>query len=324
MPALSAGDRLKFESMPISAGPSGWSNYDPAFPVKISEYIEKDLIDKIRHNGPLPEKLTLASVASMYEVSLTPVRTAFENLIESQFILKGANGRLCLNPKKRSKSSAKKNNAPPRLPKEDLDSKIAEDVINLSVQGGPTYLREESAAQRYDVGRTVIRQAFNRLAGSGLIEHVPRRGWQVHPYREQDLLDYIDVRETLELKALSLARKRLEPHRLEEFIIANSPDSDGKPQLDNKLHQYWIELSDNRYIQKFFAQNGIYFTYLFDYSTEAIADLEDKAAEHRSILRSLLKKDWKAANNALSQHIRAQKPNVTRFFERIQDRSPEV
>ena len=293
-------------------------------PVNISDYIEKDLIDKIRYNGPLPEKLTLASVASIYEVSLTPVRSAFENLIASKFILKGANGRLSINPKKRSKTKYDESKASPQLPNQDLDAIIAEDVINLSVLGGPTYLREESAAERYGVGRTVIRQAFNRLAGSGLIDHVPRRGWQVHPYREQDLLDYIDVRETLELKALSLARTRLESRHLKEFIVANSPDSKGKPQLDNQLHQYWIELSGNRYIQKFFAQNGIYFTYLFDYSTEAIADIEDKAAEHRNILTSLLKKDWKGANKALSQHIRAQKPNVTRFFERLAERSAEI
>lgn len=210
------------------------------------------------------------------------------------------------------------------LPIKDWDSIIAEDIIKQSVQGEPTYLREGSAARRYGVGRTVIRQIFNRLAGSGLIEHVPRRGWQVHPYREKDLLDYTDVRETLELKALSLARGRLEPARLEEFIGANSPDSKGKPRLDNKLHRYWIELSGNRYIRNFFSQHGIYFTYLFDYSTEAIADLEEKAAEHRKILRALLKKDWKAADQALSQHIRAQKPNVKRFFQRLSERSPQT
>ena len=292
--------------------------------MKISEYIEKDLIEKIRNNGPLPEKLTLASIAEAYEVSLTPVRTALENLVGANFILKGDNGRLSVNRQRRSKSQSKANNQSPPKPRKDLDSIIAEEVIQLSIQGGPTYLREESSAQRYGVGRTVIRQVFNRLAGSGLIDHVPRRGWQVHPYREQDLLDYIDVRETLELKALNLARPRLEPRRLEEFILANSPDAAGNPQLDNQLHKYWIELSGNRYIRAFFAQHGIYFTYLFDYSTEANSELEEKATEHRTILRALIKEDWEAANAALSAHIKAQKPNVTHLFKRRSERSNEA
>lgn len=141
------------------------------------------------------------------------------------------------------------------------------------------------------MGRTVIRQVFNRLAGAGLIDRVPRRGWRVHPYTEQEMLDYIDVRETLELKALELAAKRLEPEPLRVFIAANSPDSRGKPRLDNGLHQYWIEKSENRYIQSFFAHFGIYYTYLFSYSTVATSVIEDKAAEHRKILNALLRKE---------------------------------
>ena len=290
--------------------------------MNISQYIENDLIEKIRSGDQLPAKLTLATLAAQYDVSLTPIRAALENLIEAKFILKGDNGRLSINSRRKSKTPYKKSKADSGIPHRNWDEIITEDIIRLGIRGEPAYLREESSAQRYGVGRTVIRQVFNRLAGANLIERVPRRGWRVHPFREKEMLDYIDIRETLELKALKLARKRLDPNKLKQFLVTNSPDAKGNPQLDNRLHQYWIEKSDNRYIQSFFAQFGIYYSYLFSYSTIATSLIEEKAAEHRKILNALLKKDWDAASSALLQHIRKQRPNVTRYFKSLSNRKP--
>ncbi|MGK0238680.1 MAG: GntR family transcriptional regulator [Verrucomicrobiia bacterium] len=289
--------------------------------MNISQYIENDLIEKIRGGEQLPAKLTLATLAAQYEVSLTPVRAALQNLIDAKFILKGDNGRLSINTRKKSKTPHKKREADSGIPHRNYDEIITEDIIHLGIQGEPAYLREESSAQRYGVGRTVIRQVFNRLAGANIIERVPRRGWRVNPFREKEMLDYIDIRETLELKALKLARKHLDPEKLKEFLITNSPDAKGNPQLDNHLHEYWIKKSDNRYIQSFFAQFGIYYSYLFSYSTIATSLIEEKAAEHRKILNALLNKEWDAANSALLQHIRKQRPNVTRFFESLSEKN---
>jgi len=290
--------------------------------VNISQYIENDLREKIRNGGQLPAKLTLSSLATEYDVSLTPVRVALENLIHSKFILKGENGRLSINPKRRAKKQVRKRKSDQGFPLRNWDELITEDVIHLSIQGEAVYLREESSAKRYGVGRTIIRQVFNRLAGAGLLDRVPRRGWRVHRFREQEMLDYIDVREILELKALQLATKRLDPKRLKEFLAANSPNAKGKAQLDNRLHHYWIEQSENRYIQSFFAQFGVYYSYLFSYSTIATSVIEEKAAEHRKILRALLRKDWDAASDTLLQHIRSQRPNVTHLFDRLTHQKP--
>jgi DNA-binding GntR family transcriptional regulator len=291
--------------------------------VTIAEYIETDLRQKIKNDGKLPTRLTLSSLASEYEVSLTPVRLALENLICSKHVLKGQNGRLTVNTKRKAKKSVSVSEPESGLPQHNWDEMITEDIIHLSIQGESAYLREESSAQKYGIGRTIIRQVFNRLAGAGLIEHVPRRGWRVHPFREQDMLDYIDIRETLELKALKLARKHLDPEYLKVLLAANSPDSKGTAQLNNELHSYWIEKSGNRYIRSFFAQSGIYYSYLFSYSTKVTSVVETKAKEHRKILRALLKKDWDSASKALREHIRLQRPNVTKLFERIAKQHPK-
>lgn len=288
--------------------------------MSITNYIEQDLQAHIAGAGELPVKLTLTALAEHYDVSITPVKAALDKLIADRFVIKGDNGRLSLNPrKKRTKGGRTAKTKKPASLK-DWDAIIAEDIILQSINSDPTPLREESTAERFGVGRTLIRQVFNRLAGARLIERVPRRGWLIHPFREKDMLDYIEIRETLELEALKLVRGKLDATRLRGFTELNSPDAKGKARLDNGLHEYWIDQSDNRYIKSFFSQFGIYYSYLFAYSTVATSVIEEKAAEHRKILNALLKEEWATADKALSQHIRSQRPNVAHLFEQLSAR----
>ena len=83
--------------------------------VNIAQYIENDLKEKIRHGDQLPERLTLASIATKYDVSLTPVRAALANLIKSKLILKGENGRLEVNSRRRAKTLPPKTITEPEL-----------------------------------------------------------------------------------------------------------------------------------------------------------------------------------------------------------------
>ena len=95
------------------------------------------------------------------------------------------------------------------------------------------------------------------------------------------LAAYLEIREALELKAFDLAKSHLGHSRLEKMLAGNQVTAEGEPpQLDNRLHQYLIEKSRNRYIQSFFRQ----------------------------ILEALIAKHWAKARKALSDHIWAQRP----------------
>jgi DNA-binding GntR family transcriptional regulator len=161
----------------------------------------------------------------------------------------------------------------------------------------------------------VLRRILNRLAGEGIIDHLPRRGWRIRPFREKDMLDYIDVRETLELRALELTDGKLDRDFLRELLEGNSPDAQGNPRLDNRLHRYWIDHADNRYLREFFDQNAIYFDTLF---ARAVLDDETvarRAREHRIILKALLAGDILRAKAALSKHILDQCSHVGRLLD---------
>jgi len=271
----------------------------------MAAYIEEDLKARIRAGSGLPEKLTLETLSRHYGVSFSPVRTAVRELIRGRFLRKHPNGRLELGVRPTGPARAVRGVEAPA----DRERRLAADALRRSLKGEAVYLREEAAARAYGIGRTVVRQVFSRLVGSGLLEHVPRKGWRVRPLRGEELDAYLEVRETLELKALDLARPRLVRADLERMLASSEQG------LDNDLHRYLLEKSQNRYLRDFFDRHGAYFTTLFD--TMATGVVREMAAQHRLILQALLRRDWTGAREALAHHIRCQRPVVRRMMRRL-------
>jgi DNA-binding GntR family transcriptional regulator len=290
----------------------------------LAELVFEDLASRIESHEAAPCKLTFSALAKHYKVSLTPVRTAVTRLVTEGYLRTLDNGRLQVsdNPPPARRRSA--SSLPLELPK-DHEATIRADLIRRSLMGDTRYIREAAAAARYGIGRTVLRPILSRLAGQGLLEHVPRCGWRVRKFDKKDLSDFVEVREALELKALEEARTKLQKEALEQFLEGNR--SRGGMQigaLNNNLHSYWIKLSGNRYIIDFFERQALYYTTLFDYAAPEAHVVEEMAAQHREILEALIDERWGDAKKALVRHIRDQQPIVEQLMEQIQSGAGEV
>jgi DNA-binding GntR family transcriptional regulator len=159
----------------------------------ITDFIAQDLKDRILANRPLPAKLTLTALAHHYRVSLTPVRLAINTLLEEKLLRKRDNGRIEVNSVSAHRTERKPKTSevqPPPTPM-DWETALAQEVIVRSLTGNDDYLREEAMSQRFGIGRTVLRQVFNRLAGKGLLEHKPRCGWRIRTFNEEDMRAYL-------------------------------------------------------------------------------------------------------------------------------------
>jgi len=282
-----------------------------------SAYIEHDLRYRIASGKGVPDNLTLTSLARRYNVSITPVRSAITRLIAEGVLLKQSNGRLAVNPNKVGKGASSKVARRPLTPA-DWDQILIKEVMLTSLGPDAAYLREEALARKYRVGRSVIRQTFSRFAGAGLLEHVPRRGWLVRPFREENMRAYLEIREALELKALDLARPHIQREDLKKMLKGNPRlKKDIRPRLDNRLHRYLIEKSQNRYIREFFRQYiSMYYTALFDYAAPEVSVVTQMARQHRRILKSLLSRAWARARQSLVEHIQAQGRILKKLLKR--------
>ncbi len=283
----------------------------------LAKYIEKDLGERVRRRRGLPEPLTLAGLAEHYQVSVTPVRQAVDSLVAQGVLRKGDNRRLVPGPRARGRATQGTRRRTVRLPEsaEATTRRIREDLVRASLRGRARFLREEASAKRYGISRSALRNVFHQLAGQGLLEHVPRRGWRLRPFRQDDMQAFLEVRESLELKALELARDRLDPDRLERILAGNRMprSSTDAPRVDNSLHAYIIECAGNPYICDFFERHAPYYDLLFEWE-----DLDREAAletvrQHRGIIVALLAGRWSIASEELVRHIRDNHPVLTRI-----------
>ena len=273
--------------------------------MQLFAYIEEDMRQRIETGKELPDPLTLAGIAEHYEVSITPVRRAVQELVASGHLMKaGHHGRLEVGRRRRRVRSRDAELPEPT----DWDELITKHVMDLALAGKSVYLREEATARKFGIGRTVIRTVFGRLAGRGLLEHIPNRGWQVRSVQIEDAAAYLGVREALELQALEAARDNLDPAVLQRMLEGNPEGTPGDANIDNTLHGYLIQASGNRFIADFFERHGTAFAVLFDHAAIDVAVMDEMASQHRNILQALVDQDWDRAAAELSNHIRSQEP----------------
>jgi DNA-binding GntR family transcriptional regulator len=276
--------------------------------MSFATYIKQDIIANIRSGEIGSHRLTLEALSKRYRVSETPVRVAVRQLIEEKYLKKEANGRLAIRFRPRNGAAAVVSPEEPT----DWGKVIANDLVQLSLGGVPVLLREETTADKYGISRSSIRQIFQRLAGRGILEHLPRRGWQLRPFRQAELDAYTDARVMLEVGALGLAWPRLVDEELQAILDGNrlpaSPDD--RPIIDNSLHAYLVEKAKNPFISDFFDRHGEYYAVLFEWESLDRERVIQAVLEHREILEALLRRDRPAVEQALVAHIRNSHPKL--------------
>jgi DNA-binding GntR family transcriptional regulator len=269
----------------------------------LAAYIRDDLAARILGNEISRDQLSLQSIADRHQVSLTPVRVAVSELVESGLLTKDSNGRLKI---RESKLANVQLPASPAASPMDVYSKVEDYLVRLSLRGGIEFIREEATAKKFSISRSQMRNILSRLSSEGgLLKHVPRRGWELRPFRREDIDAFKEVRVMLEVGALKLAKHRLVEEDLRELLAKNvvPKTADEAVQLDNSLHAYIIEKAQNEYIADFFNRHGKYYNLLAEWERydrdEAIVSVK----QHRTILKALINRDWEAAEGALVEHI---------------------
>ena len=274
--------------------------------MSLTEEIEQDIVKNLAA-GKKPCKMTVAALAAHYDVSTSPVRIVIERLLKSGILVKLTNGRL--------QTALDSEEA---VLKEPLESSKEEDpyllilrtIVEKSLTQEEEFIREESTAEKFGLSRSSVREIFLRISGQGILEHIPRRGWRIRFFSQADLDAYLNVREIMELKALDLAWGKLLDVDLQEMFDGNIPASskDEMPIIDNRLHAYIVEKSDNYYIQDFFKRHEPFFKILFAWEGEDHEAAAETVIQHHEILSALLKRDKNLAKEALLKHINYNHP----------------
>ena len=196
---------------------------------------------------------------------------------------------------------------------DSIAEQLEERIFNGTYSDGDR-LDEVRLAGEFGVSRTPLREALQRLARSGLVTLIPRRGAFVTQPGPVELLEMFEVMAELESVCGRLAAMRISDQALTELLDANARCQTAVDTANVDL--YYAE--NERFHQIIYAQSGNQFL-----ATETNAlhrrlkpfrrqqlrlrgRMAQSMAEHRLILEALEKADPDAAANALRGHVAIQ------------------
>lgn len=172
-------------------------------------------------------------------------------------------------------------------------------------------LMEIHLANKLGVSRTPIREAIRKLELEGLVIMIPRRGAEVAQITWKNLKDVLEVRKALDVLAIELACERMTQEELQKLCKACEAFKDATKNGDlRKIAESDVALHDiivystrnNRLIQLVNNLSEQMYRYRFEYIKD-VSQHERLVKEHNDIYESILKKNKKAAADAVRRHI---------------------
>ncbi|MDB5649155.1 MAG: transcriptional regulator [Hyphomicrobiales bacterium] len=170
-------------------------------------------------------------------------------------------------------------------------------------------LREEDVAQRLNVSRTPVREAFGRLVSKGLVVPATGRGLIVRRLDTTEVIELYAMRAILEAAAARLAAQHSSPieidalQDLQRGFEAAEPDSLEMARLNRLFHETIFAAARNRYLDSALQelQDAIA---LLGRTTFSVDGRPDPAAvEHREIIAAIAARDPERAEEAARVHI---------------------
>jgi DNA-binding GntR family transcriptional regulator len=194
---------------------------------------------------------------------------------------------------------------------------IADHLETLILEGSFAHgdrLDEVQLAARFDVSRTPLREAFQRLALSGLVEHIPRRGMFVRQPGPVELLEMFEVMAELEAACVRFAARRIDDRALEDLHAANAlcraamegRDPDAYYQANERFHAILYRQSGNGFLEGECHRLHRRLMPFRRLQLRLRGRLRQSMAEHEAVVAALEDGDGEAASRAMRDHVAVQ------------------
>ncbi len=196
----------------------------------------------------------------------------------------------------------------------DLIAEQLEERIFDGTYADGDRLDEVRLAEQFGVSRTPLREALQRLARSGLVELIPRRGAFVRQPGPVELMEMFEVMAEVEAVCGRLAAKRISDKALADLHDANdrcqaaveAQDPDSYYSENERFHKIIYRESGNGFLA---TETGNLHRRLQPFRRQQLrlrGRMAQSMSEHEAILKALEQGDSEAAANALRGHVAIQ------------------
>lgn len=201
-----------------------------------------------------------------------------------------------------------------KFPRADSIATTLEEALLRGDYRDGEKLDEIRLAKEFNVSRTPIREAFQKLAGSGLIEQIPNRGAYVCQPGPVELVELFELMGELEASCARFAAMRISDSAIVELVASNKAcqlavkNSDANEYYDHNetFHLKIYEQSGNRMLE---AETLRLHQRLRPYrrlQLQARGRLAQSMAEHVAIVEALSAADSDKVSALMREHVAAQ------------------
>lgn len=198
-----------------------------------------------------------------------------------------------------------------------LADTIAQDLEELIFDGtfsDGDRLDEVKLAEQFGVSRTPLREAFQRLALSGLVELIPRRGAFVRQPGPVELMEMFEVMAEIEAVCGRLAARRISDQALKDLVDANTKcqmavdagDPDTYYLENERFHRIIYNQSGNSFLEQEASKLHRRLKPFRRQQLRFRGRMAQSMSEHEDIVRALDSGDPEETANALRSHVAVQ------------------
>ena len=218
---------------------------------------------------------------------------------------------------------------PSKTIREKVYEYLREGILNGKIKPGDR-LVESDLADRIGTSRTPVREALHTLEREGLVESLHRIGYVVRPISELEVSELCEIRLSLEALALRWALSK-DPEGLAHAMRENlslceqrvaAGDLKAFGEMDAQFHDLISRTADSSRLME--MTNSIR-RYMLRYRIQSIYTQDNVGraiAGHKTVLKAIEDGDKKAAQRALSAHIRQSKKDILYFG--FKDKKPDT
>jgi DNA-binding GntR family transcriptional regulator len=191
---------------------------------------------------------------------------------------------------------------------EEVAAYVRELIMSGAVRQGE-FLRMERIAEAVGVSNTPVREGLLALSNQGFVRQIPRRGFVVAPFTQQDIRDLFWAQALLAGELTARAAKRMTPHslaRLDQIMQAHeiARANDDKPALSDLGHAFHREIHLAADSNRLAMLLGSVVRLLpLDFYAKIAGWVDAAHDEHPQIVEALRKKHSAKARKLMEQHI---------------------
>ena len=195
----------------------------------------------------------------------------------------------------------------------ERQSDTAYRIIKLAILNGELYpgalLQEQELIERFQLGRTPIREGIQRLLMENLVYSIPRKGVFVTQISSNDVRDVFELRCKLDTFAAELAAKRATDQEITTMLdlITDSEhfSEDEKVLFDEKLHALIYKAAHNAELAKTLERLYQQSVRLFSIKGFKREPLESMHQELQAIVEAIKNRNPEKAAEAALLHVKS-------------------